>query len=138
MAIWQGTNTFTSNSKYNFSDLNRENTNIQYLSDSLAAIGYNINQSMKVSYLRTDMPKVSDINATKQAILNLIQSFYAVSAPVITVNPARLQPIDYTIINAIEQNTQALYDMFNKLSGYLKYCGQFGGGFYCGQDNTYL
>ena len=126
MSTWLGTLTFSTNSKYNYYDLNRVNTNIQYLSDYLSVLGYNTAQTMKVDYTRTDFPKVSDINATRAAINRIIAGFYLPpSVPSIVVNSIRKQIFDFNKANALELNLQALYDIYNLVSPSFKYSGTF-------------
>lgn len=129
---WMGTVTFDETSYYNAADLTRENINIQYLRDELAANGYNITLSYPTfSVTRTDFPTVSRINNTRQNIIDLLNGFYyPPDAPAIAVIPDRKQKFDFNEANKIELTLQALYDAFQNLVKSYRACGTF----YCGEE----
>ncbi|MCX7924124.1 MAG: hypothetical protein N3B21_19265 [Clostridia bacterium] len=133
---WMGTVNFTDSSKYNFGDLNRVNTDIQHLYDSLTAMGYHITLPNPVvtTYTRTNFPYVTAINNVRGNIVAIIQGFYTIVAPVIATNPSQKQTFSWIEANVIELNLQGIYDLLQNILSYFKYAGQF----YCGEDQTFL
>lgn len=121
------------NHAYSFVDCNRQNRCIAYMLHELKKSGYNPvgTTPTKINYKTTDYPTISDINKIKQNINALKNAFVPVAAPALVVDNTRLQVVDYTHINAIEQNLQSLYEMLSIRHSY-KYTGTF----YAGQDIT--
>ncbi|HHY28459.1 MAG TPA: hypothetical protein GX523_17300 [Desulfitobacterium dehalogenans] len=118
------------NHVYSYADLNRENANAEYLIDRLQAVGYMLQnlKAIKTDFTRTDFPRVSYINNLKGNILSIIDGFYEMDAPELSIDTYRLQTFDFNDVNAIEENLQALYDMFQAAVQSFKYSGTFSSG----------
>jgi len=153
---WMGTVTFDVNRRYNYFDINRENTNIAYLRDLLKSLGYTVNltKPIKTDYGLMDFPTVSAINNVRKNILDLISSVpEAVKAlqatgslvgtfragelsmiyqnavvPNIFVINDRIQRFDYNEANKLELNLQFLYDLMSDKKYKLRWAGTFKSG----------
>lgn len=127
---WLGTKDFTQDSYYNYDDMNRESSNISYLQTQLALAGYPVTlpSPVKSNYLRTDFPTVSSINGIRANIKALVDGFYPVTAPVITIDLNRVQTFDSERANALEQNIHQLQILVDNLQKAYKRAGTFAAG----------
>lgn len=125
--------TFEASSFYNADDINRENGNVAYIRDYLAAQGYVITLPYPVTtaYTRTSFPTVGAVNAIRGNIAALRAGFYAPpGAPDVAMNPDRRQIFTYEDANTLELNLKLMYELMGALVLSYRRCGTF----YCGEE----
>jgi hypothetical protein len=135
---WTSKVTYTVNSKYAWSDMNRQNSNVEYVLGQLTELGYVIDNmsSIKTDYTRLDFPTPTGINNIKNNVLLFIAATAPTGQPAIIVSNARIQNFDYIQANALELNLQVLHDILQNLENGILVCGAANA--ICGQTSSYL
>jgi len=129
---------WVSSDYYNFADLNRVENNANEIAALIATFTNPITlDSVNTSRDNTSIEFYDSLNRIENNILA-----FAIYLPLVWVTPktnwASLSNFDYSDANRLEGNLLALYNMINNIIAEFRYCGQFGGAYYAGQDCTYL
>jgi hypothetical protein len=111
---------------YNYSDLNRVESNTEYIKDELVALGY----SPTLSTITTTRTNASidfydDINRVESNIKALADASYT---PLTWETPKTswvsvIDPFDYSDANRLENNLSNLKTMVENIEAELEYCG---------------
>ena len=127
---------WTEEDYYNFDDLNRVESNTEYLVDLVETYSTRPNiGDTKTDWGITDFPFADDIGRAETNIDLIRQQTYTP----LDWTPAKLDwstldGFGYEEANRLERNLVALYVMINLIKESLLYCGTFS----CGQGNTEL
>lgn len=132
---------WTESNYYNAADLNRVESNTTELASYIASYSVTVATATAITN-RTNVTieyfdslnRVENNIALCQQVIGAIPSGYL--TPKTTW--ASLGQFSYIDANRLENNLLLLYTMAQNIKGYLKYCGQYGGTYYAGQDNSFL
>ncbi len=124
----------TEKSSYEADDVNRVNSNLQYLATVLTQAGFQIvlTKPTPTNLTTTSFPRVTVINNMKRNILDIIAGFYPVAEPPPVIDLTRKQIFDYAEANNLEKNIALLYHLYENVLTGLKYCGTFS----CGESEV--
>ena len=108
----------------NASDLNRIESNIRYLADTLTELLYFVYLTTNTAWTVTSLPSLSQINRIISNVNTLWSKYYK---PTGSVNlPDTLLTFDD--VNAIEKNIHLLKEMLDNMVASFKQCGTFTSG----------
>lgn len=127
MPDWLGTVVFDETNKfYNVADTNRENNNIQYLSDEInERLGsFTLPYPVETALTVVDFPYVSRIQRMRYNIKAMMDLF-AEEGPTLTINPASIQAFNTVYANELERCLEFIYNSLERYSSYVLYIGQF-------------
>jgi hypothetical protein len=126
---------------YNFSDFNRVENNTIETSNLLNSNGYKCTLGSTITNrTNVSLDFYDSLNRIENNVSLLQQALGYLPAGWITpvTSWSYNMPFDFNTANRLENDIDFLYTMVNNISNYFNYAGQFGGTYYCGQDNTYL
>ena len=110
----------------NASDLNRIESNIRYLADTLTELLYMVYVTTNTAWTITSLPSISHINRVISNVNMLWVKYYKPTGSVDL--PDTL--LSFEDINAIEKNIHLLKEMLDEMVESFKICGTFN----CGED----
>lgn len=123
---------------FNYGDLNRIESNTQYINDELTTLGYSPTVTgVNTTRTNTYVPYYDEVNRIEQNIQNLAS---ASSEPIGWLTPKTtwvsvIDAFDYGDANRLESNLLALYTMLTAIIDGLLYCGDAQATI-CGKGNT--
>ncbi len=111
----------------NSSDLNRIETNCQYLSGQLNSYGYSVSIQTKTDWSRPDFPYQSEIDRIRDNVNALIDCYNKMpGSPEIRY----VDTLDWADANSLEQNIKNIDTLLQQMIAGFRYSGTF----YSGQE----
>ena len=117
---------------YNYTDLNRIESNCEYIVELVNDIGLlpgKINLELKIDWKVTDIPTLMDINRIRNNVKILLEKLNIVNFEEIVFD----NTMDYKKANALEKNLFLLKEQFKKFNKEIRICGTFN----CGEGGIY-
>ena len=108
----------------NISDLNRIESNIEYLQSQLLSRGYHVDlEGNKTNWLMSEYIYLEDIDRIRQNVINLVSAYYDyLSTPIIVLGNDNLLVGD---INDLEKVIFDINQILERMVAYFRYSGTF-------------
>lgn len=107
---------------FNYSDMNRLETNAKYLSDLLAEIGYSLPYTVTKTWTLQDIPKFSELEKIRKYIADVIEIIPLNDNTI--VFPNTLNKMDYVVLNNLEKAMYVLTANIKSIKTAYKYSGE--------------
>ena len=107
---------------FNYSDMNRLETNAKYLSDLLAEIGYSLPYTITKTWTLQDIPKFSELEKIRKYIADVIEIIPLNDNTI--VFPNTLNKMDYVVLNNLEKAMYVLTANIKSIKTAYKYSGE--------------
>lgn len=106
---------------FNYSDMNRLETNAKYLSDLLAEIGYSLTYTVTKTWTLQDIPKFSELEKIRKYVEDVIEIIPLNDNTI--VFPSTLNKMDYVVLNNLEKAMYVLTANIKSIKTAYKYSG---------------
>lgn len=107
---------------FNYSDMNRLETNAKYLSDLLSEIGYSLTYTVTKTWTLQDIPKFSELEKIRKYVEDVIGIIPLNDNTI--VFPNTLNKMDYVVLNNLEKAMYVLTANIKSIKTAYKYSGE--------------
>ncbi len=117
---------------YNYTDLNRVESNCEYimnLVNDVDILPTQINLEIKTNWNVKDIPTIDDINRIRQNIKDLLETLNIINFEEIEFAPT----MNYEKANVLEKNLYLIKEYLSNLNKEIRICGTF----FCGAGGLY-
>lgn len=107
---------------FNYSDMNRLETNTKYLSDLLTEIGYSLPYTITKTWTLQDIPKFSQLEKIRKYVEEVIKIIPLNNNTI--VFPSTLNKMNYVVLNNLEKAMYVLTANIKSIKTTYKYSGE--------------